>query len=250
MSIAAPHSTGTLSPFLNGAPIVYDVGMHNGDDSQYYLEKGLNVVGVDANPEMCAIAQDRFSLEISQGRLKIVCAGLTDRQGSAEFYINEAEPAISTFVPQAFDKFSWAIPAWKKIFVETFLLTSLIDRIGPAYYIKIDIEFSDVKVLNDLRTAGVAPPFISVEMHDILAFELLKGMGYSKFQIVDGASVAKRFAGTSVVRVDGARFCRDFLPSSSGPCGNDLPNEWIGGAEVSCIIDDRGPGWFDIHAMA
>ena len=34
--------------------LVYDVGVHRGDDTAYYLHKGFRVVGVEANPAMAA----------------------------------------------------------------------------------------------------------------------------------------------------------------------------------------------------
>lgn len=33
--------------------VIYDFGMNNGDDTEYYLLKGANVVGVDANLALC-----------------------------------------------------------------------------------------------------------------------------------------------------------------------------------------------------
>ena len=32
--------------------LIYDVGMHNGDDTAYYLHKGFRVIAIDANPAM------------------------------------------------------------------------------------------------------------------------------------------------------------------------------------------------------
>jgi hypothetical protein len=42
--------------------LVLDVGMHNGDDTAYYLASGYDVVAVEANPTLCASARDRFAL--------------------------------------------------------------------------------------------------------------------------------------------------------------------------------------------
>jgi len=35
-------------------PIIYDVGMNNGDDCEYYLTKGYRVVAVEANPALAS----------------------------------------------------------------------------------------------------------------------------------------------------------------------------------------------------
>ena len=41
--------------------LVYDVGVHRGDDTAYYLHKGYRVVGVEADPAMADHLRDRFS---------------------------------------------------------------------------------------------------------------------------------------------------------------------------------------------
>ena len=32
--------------------IIFDIGMHCGEDTDFYLKKGFTVVGVEANPEL------------------------------------------------------------------------------------------------------------------------------------------------------------------------------------------------------
>ena len=49
--------------------LVYDVGMHRGDDTAYYLHKGFRVVGVEANPAMADHLRGRFKSEIATGAL-------------------------------------------------------------------------------------------------------------------------------------------------------------------------------------
>lgn len=36
--------------------LIFDLGMHHGHDSEYYLKKGFQVVAVEANPLLCARA--------------------------------------------------------------------------------------------------------------------------------------------------------------------------------------------------
>jgi len=45
------------------------LGMHNGDDTAYYLARGYDVVAVEANPALCASAGKRFAPEVAAGRL-------------------------------------------------------------------------------------------------------------------------------------------------------------------------------------
>jgi len=40
---------------------IFDIGMNNGEDTKYYLEKGYNVVAIEANEDLCSISRKRFS---------------------------------------------------------------------------------------------------------------------------------------------------------------------------------------------
>ena len=52
--------------------LIYDFGMHKGEDTEYYLKKGFEVVSFEANPELAAHCRERFAEEIAAGRLTIV----------------------------------------------------------------------------------------------------------------------------------------------------------------------------------
>ncbi len=56
---------------VNPERIIYDFGMNNGDDLPYYLEKGTQVVGVEANRSLCDLVRERYSEEIRSGQLVI-----------------------------------------------------------------------------------------------------------------------------------------------------------------------------------
>ena len=57
-------------------PLVFDIGLNNGDDTAYYLSLGCDVVGIEANPLLASQCTQRFENEIRQGRAKIVNAGV------------------------------------------------------------------------------------------------------------------------------------------------------------------------------
>jgi hypothetical protein len=40
--------------------LIYDVGMHNGDDTAYYLRRGFRVIAIEPNPALVATAAERF----------------------------------------------------------------------------------------------------------------------------------------------------------------------------------------------
>jgi hypothetical protein len=49
--------------------LIYDIGMHNGADTEFYLRKGFDVIAIEANPDCVAHVRKRFEAEISAGRL-------------------------------------------------------------------------------------------------------------------------------------------------------------------------------------
>src|SRR4051812_29464982 len=84
--------TSTVEPDL-----VYDVGMHNGDDSAYYLRNGYRVVAVEANPLFAGRARERFAAEIADGRLTVLEVGIADGEGEASFWVCEDHTDWSSF---------------------------------------------------------------------------------------------------------------------------------------------------------
>lgn len=47
--------------------LIIDVGMHNGQDTAFYLAKGFDVVALEANPVLVDAARIRFASEIESG---------------------------------------------------------------------------------------------------------------------------------------------------------------------------------------
>ena len=70
-------------------PLIYDVGMHNGADTDFYLRKGFDVVAIEANPDHVARARERFAADIAEGRLVIHDVALTETAGEVSFFVHE-----------------------------------------------------------------------------------------------------------------------------------------------------------------
>lgn len=63
---------------MKHANLIYDVGMHTGGDTEFYLKKGFNVVAFEADPELAESGRRRFSREINAGQLTIVEGAIVD----------------------------------------------------------------------------------------------------------------------------------------------------------------------------
>src|SRR5215218_5411176 len=52
--------------------LIYDVGLHKGEDTEFYLRKGFRVVAFEADPDLVRSCRDRLCEFIDRGRLTIV----------------------------------------------------------------------------------------------------------------------------------------------------------------------------------
>jgi hypothetical protein len=50
--------------------LIYDVGIHDGNDTAYYLAEGYRVLAIDANPAHIERATKRFEHELNDERLR------------------------------------------------------------------------------------------------------------------------------------------------------------------------------------
>jgi len=225
-------------------PLVYDVGMNNGDDAAYYLRKGFDVVGIDAHAGLCAQCTTRFAQEIAEGRMRVVNVGIGEREGTLDFYPNDAEDPISTFHPSYWTDRSWGKP----VPVPVRTLSSLIREYGEPHFVKIDVEFFDHVALIDLLRAGIVPEHISAEAQLIDVYCALVAMGYDRFKLVIGKTIPQTFRNQDLRALDGSAFRHEFSPISSGPFGDDLPGAWLDKDQVLRQLLEVGLGWVDLHA--
>ena len=57
---------------LNDTPkqkdLIFDIGMHKGEDTEFYLKKGFRVVAIEADPDLANLCRKRFKEFIDKGR--------------------------------------------------------------------------------------------------------------------------------------------------------------------------------------
>jgi hypothetical protein len=69
--------------------LIYDVGMHTGEDTEFYLRKGFRVVGIEANAQLCEECAHKFSAAIGSGQLQIINKAISHTVGTIDFFLNE-----------------------------------------------------------------------------------------------------------------------------------------------------------------
>lgn len=166
------------------SPLIFDVGMCNGDDSAYYLRLGHRVVGVEANPLLCASCERRFAAEIRQGRMIIINGGILEDGGEFTFYQNLSDPGWSSFEREKGTRGG----KWEEHHILCSTTRDIIERVGTPFFMKVDIEGKDIQTLKSL-TPELAPAYVSLELNcDDPVVESLIGLSYSAFKFVDGST--------------------------------------------------------------
>ena len=248
------------------ADLIYDVGLHNGTDTAYYLHKGFRVIAIDANPVLVAAAQDRFRTEIANGRLKVLNIGIAEQQGTLSFWVNEANDLQSSFSEERAKRYG----PCHEIPVQCVPFSSVLADHGVPYFMKVDIEGYDCFCVSSLIPSDL-PKYISVEADgDWEVVAELQKLGYSKFKLVNQLTFTdstpitqdeigrrllrklsrkvpfvKSVLGTPAIASRLARTDFDtfreksayrFGPGSSGPFGEESFGTWHPAGEVSARL--------------
>ena len=228
-----------------GGGVIYDFGMNNGDDVEYYLLKAARVVGVEANKNLCELVERRFSAEIESGRLVVLNFALAAEESSdpIPFYLHKTNHVLSQLPKPADDD----LANFEEVRVSCRTPASIVREFGDPWYVKIDVEHFDLTVLENLFSAGIAPPEISAESHDAAVFACLVAAGYRSFSLVDGPSVARLYGRTQIATSNGPMEFR-FKEHSAGPFGEDIRTAWEDPNTFLYTLAAAGLGWKDIHA--
>lgn len=165
--------------------LIYDIGMHNGDDTAYYLARGFRVVAVEADPTLAAAARRRFESEIQSGRLVVLNVGVAAESVAAVFWINEVESHFNSFSSEAVARFGHPNHS---VVIECKRLDEIIAEFGIPHFMKIDIEGNDIICCEQLGSL-TKPNFISVEMSQMNLLTRLRDLGYDRFKLIDQLSL-------------------------------------------------------------
>lgn len=244
--------------------LIYDLGLHTGGDTAYYLSRGYNVLAVDANPVMVEEARSRFQDEVREKRLTLLNVGIAEAPETATFWVSDHSDwsSFNREIASRDGVGHRAIP------VPVVTLAILLEEYGVPHYLKIDIEGNDSQCVEALKGTEL-PKYISVEAEcvgdsDQLSdseatgiLSLLHDVGYRKFKLVDQRQRWRSVRSTKVARfwnrvLDSISYGRlravglsslttrftdyghvaslgfDFSSGSSGPWGEDVPGKWMG----------------------
>jgi FkbM family methyltransferase len=207
--------------------LIFDIGCHTGEESDFYLRKGFEVVAVEANPALCAILRQKFAAQIGSGQFHLVEKAIAERAGEVSFFFNKDVTIWGTIRENLADRYGMQSD---RITVPAVTFGSLVEQFGIPYYMKVDIEGADQLCLEGLAQFHERPRFVSFEsevrswpsLHAELA--RLKSLGYKQFQIVDQKSVVEQKPPTPPREGSYADYTFEF--GSAGLFGDELPGRW------------------------
>jgi len=217
--------------------LIYDVGMHCGEDTDFYLRKGFRVVAFEADPENVSFCRRKFAEFINNGQLKIVEGAIIDLhaaeagQKKVSFYKNEKLSVWGTICIEWAERNERLGTSSSMIEVDTINFAEAIKEHGVPYYMKIDIEGCDVVCLNALSRFRERPDYVSLESdktsfsgirHEI---ELLADLGYDSFQAVEQSELPLSQSPPFPPR-EGKYVAQSFQRGSSGLFGAELADRW------------------------
>jgi FkbM family methyltransferase len=216
--------------------LIFDIGLHRGEDTEFYLKKGFRVVSVEANADLCADVASRFAAEIAGGQLAIVNKAVAREPGRLRFYVNTARSVWGTVNAEWAERNSRLGGESVEREVEATTMAALIQEFGTPYYVKIDIEGNDLVAVEGLASAAARPKYISMESEKDsfrgLRREIsaMRALGYDGFKIVD----QRRLQGQAAPRPakEGKDVAHRFPEGASGAFGEDLPGRWLTADEV------------------
>src|SRR6266481_309562 len=198
--------------------LIYDVGMHKGEDTGFYLRKGLQVVAIEANTEFCEECAQKFSAKIDSGQLRIINKAISNTVGTIDCFVNEAVSVWGTANLEWVKRNEARGTKSHPVKVEATTMKEVLREFGTPYYMKIDIEGFDFLCLEGLLGMEEKPKYVSVESSatsirdTFLQLALLDRLGYTKFKIVPQHEIDEQDA---PIRLE--RACSLIIGSSAAP---------------------------------
>jgi len=208
--------------------LIVDLGMHRGDDAEFYLRKGFKVLAVEASPRLAGEASARLAGAVARGDLTILNVAVADHEGELDLVLSDNDLWSSTRADMA-DRGFGAIQETVRVPCTT--LAKILAGYPTPHYVKIDVEGRDRDCIASLADLPEFPPFVSFEADladpavtaDML--RMLDTYGYRRFKLVNQATHWMRRLPDPPL--EGVYVDARFTKHHSGPFGEESPGPWM-----------------------
>jgi FkbM family methyltransferase len=217
--------------------LIYDIGMHKGEDSAFYLRKGFRVIAFEADPDLVCFCKNRLKIFIDQGQLTIIEGAILDPdtigsdQKKVRFYKNSNNSVWGTVCTDWAERNERLGTSSGTIEVEAINLASIMQEYHVPHFMKIDIEGCDMVCIDALKHFRERPDYISIES-DKTSFANIKrelnvliDLGYDRFQAVEQSAIPLCQSPPYPPR-EGEYVAQHFEDESSGLFGSELGDNW------------------------
>jgi FkbM family methyltransferase len=223
-------------------PLILDFGLHEGEDTEFYLACGARVIAFEANGDLVKQNTHHFNEDIQAGRLEIVTGAIVPPNFAGKyltFYNDTYKSVWGTTSKQRADHNANLGSHVIAVTVRAIDLKAILSEIPQVLYAKIDIEGADHCVIETLGLTKSRPEFISIESDKldlqtvVNEIETLEGLGYTRFAAVQQAIIpGSRIQGRTF---EGGPLDYRFKKHASGPFGPYLKQDYKTAGQV---IDD------------
>jgi FkbM family methyltransferase len=160
---------GLLQGFRKGE-LIFDIGANHGSKTDVFLRLSARVVAVDPDEHNQEILRQKFlSYRLNRKPLVIVAKAVSDMHSVATMWIDSPGSAKNTLSEKWVavlrsdgERFGGRLDFPSKKDVHTITLDQLISQYGAPYYVKIDVEGLEPRVLRGLHRRV---PYLSFEVN-------------------------------------------------------------------------------------
>lgn len=218
--------------------LIFDVGLHRGEDTDFYLKKGFRVVAFEANANLVSFCETRFQREIDEGKLTIISGAIVPRneleagKETVSFYRNDGLSVWGTVRKDWAERNESLGASSTCVEVPVVDFAAAIREHGVPFYMKIDIEGCDTVCLETLLEFSARPSFVSIESSKlgIAAIReelgLLTKLGYNSFKVVEQSQIHLTQKMPAIAR-EGMAIEYVFEEGASGLFGRELAGDWM-----------------------
>ena len=155
---------------LRKGDLIFDVGANLGHKTQIFLDLGARVISIEPDKSSQEILRKSFhSLRFRKKPVTIVGKAVSDKTGSEIMWLEKPGSAFNTLNPKWVHslqsngaRFGKCIEFPESQVVDTVTMEDLFNAHGRPFFIKIDVEGHEAKVLSGMRRAV---PFVSFEVN-------------------------------------------------------------------------------------
>lgn len=257
----ASTSKSTLSSVSNqtNPNLVFDFGFFNGMDSWTYLNQGMKVIAVEADPTLVdgAKVNANFLPFLGRGQLSVLNMAVApldqDKDSLLPFYLNKCSKEWNSFFssigcrsctpPYPEDPSKFACVTQQVVAKPC---ASVFQQFGTPKYVKLDIEGAEAGCYHAIRQQPkFRPAYLSAEVGSADLVDTLIGLGYKSFKLV------RQKSGISGEWGDNALDCRTGKLWRSQPgARQELQGVFQKGPNPAdpCPGNQVGGSWYDLHA--